>query len=177
MSGGIVIPGDYDDWRWGGRATQVVGGGPDNPSFADIDSTGVYGYFFTNGKSLQFHDMQLPHDYKEGTDLTPHIHFCSSTTATYTGTWTLDFVGWLNVGSAVKSTVQTVTAAFDETLTAWTAKSINFSAVISGTDRKISSCGFAKLSLALSAGTSCLMMGLDAHYLKDRLGSSQTTTK
>jgi hypothetical protein len=175
MSGGILIPGDWDDWRWGGRAQQVSGG--PNPGFSEIDSTGVYGYFFSDGDVLQFHDLQLPHTYKEGTDLVPHIHFCASTTATYTGTWTLDFVGWLDIGSAVKSTKQTVTAAFDESMTAWQAKSIDFSAVITGVDRKISSCAFARLSLALSAGTSCLMLGLDAHFQVDRLGSTEITTK
>jgi len=56
-------------------------------------------------------------------------------------------------------------------------QSADFSAVITGANRKISSIICAKLTLTLTAGTSCFLAGLDAHYQMDRLGSRQITTK
>jgi hypothetical protein len=175
MSGGIIIPGDWDDWRWGGRGQ---GPGATLPPFDDLNTSGIYCYQFENGDILHFPELQLPHDYLEGSDLVPHIHWCPTTTETYTGTWTLDLVGWLDVatGTAI-GTVLSVTAAFNTALTAFQMQTQAFSAVIPGLNRKISSILHAKLSLSLSAGTRCALAGIDAHYQKDRLGSKQEAVK
>lgn len=172
---GSYAPSDWTDWRWAGAAAAP----PTSPaSLADINGTGVYAWEFTNGKSLFFHDLQLPHDYKEGTDLLPHMHWTPSTTATYTGTWTLEYVEWLSLltGTAM-SAKQTITISFNSAMTAYQVQTALFSANLSGTNRKISSVIHAKLSLTLSAGTSAFLCGLDAHYEVDRLGSTSATTK
>lgn len=175
MAGGIVIPGDYDDWRWTASAASP----PSSPAdLRAVNGTSVLAWTFTNGEALNFPDQQIPHDYLEGSDIVTHLHWCPTTTATYTGTWTLEIVDWLSVatGSAIQA-IKTTTIAFNSAMTAWQCQTADFSAVLSGTNRKISSCLHARLSLALSAGTSCQLIGLDGHYLKDRLGSTQIATK
>ena len=173
---GIIInPTDYDDWRWTGSAAAPS----TNPAdLAEVNGSDVFAWRFTNGETLMFPDQQLPHDYKEGTDLFPHLHWCPSTTATYTGTWTLEYVDWLDAasGSAIQAK-KTITAAFSASLTAYQMQSQLFSDVLTGTNRKISSIVHAKLTLTLSAGTSCFLLGLDAHYQKDRLGSTSPIAK
>jgi hypothetical protein len=171
----IITPTDYDDWTWLAISTPPS---TSPASMADMNSTGIYCWEFTNGKALMFPGLQLPHGYKEGTNLIPHIHWAPSTSATYTGTWTLDYVDWLSVttGTALGAK-QTVTVAFNSSMTAFQVQSADFSATMTGTNRKISSLAAAKLSLSLSAGSSCFLVGLDAHFQKDRLGSTAATTK
>jgi hypothetical protein len=172
--GVIINPVAYDDWEWMSGA--VLGPTPTTASIEDINSTGVYSWSFTDGEALLFLPRQIPHTYKVGTDLIPHIHWCASTTATYTGTWTLETVSWLTVTGAQQSKV-TVTQAFDFSATAWTSVIADFNAVLTGTGRDISSVIAAKLSLALSAGTRCHLLGLDAHYQNDGFGSVSPTSK
>ncbi len=166
---------DYDDWNLIGF---VQTAGSSDAAFSDINGTTVKGWTFTNGKELFFPGAQLPHSYKEGSVLTPHIHWCPTTTATYTGTWTLEYIEWLAVtnGTAL-SAKTTLTAAFNSAMTAFQIQSADFSATMTGTNRKVSSIAHFRLSLALSAGTSCVLAGLDAHILKDSLGSDLITSK
>ncbi len=172
-----ISPTVYDDWRWSGTPVNPPGGATP-ATLAQIGATGAYAYFFDNGDVMCFPDQQIPHNYKEGTAIVPHIHWVPSTTATYTGTWTLVIVDWVSVATGTaKSATTTVTAAFNSAMTADQVQSIDFSANLSGTGRKISSCATFTLSLALTAGTSCYLLGLDGHYEVDSLGSTQITAK
>jgi hypothetical protein len=166
---------DYDDWNLIGFARPT---GASDPVFSDINGSGIYNWVFTNGKELHVPGAQLPHAYKEGSVLVPHIHWCPTTTATYTGTWTLTMIDWLTVanGTALNG-VTTVTAAFNAAMTAHQIQSQDFSATITGTNRKVSSIAMFKLSLALSAGAGCVLAGLDCHILKDSIGSDAINTK
>jgi hypothetical protein len=172
----ILLPGTWDDWRWTGSAANPAGAL--NPAVLTEIQAGQWNWQFTNNLTMAFPDQQIPHDYKEGTDIQPHIHWCPTTTATYTGTWTLVVTSWLSIttGSA-RQAQATTTAAFNAAMTAHQCQSIDFNAVLTGVNRKISSCLTAQLSLALSAGTACYLLGIDAHYQKDRSGSAYITSK
>ena len=175
MAGNTYYNPSYTDWVFVGNA-RTVGVSPAN--FTDINSTGIYGWEFTNGKELFFPCCQLSHSYKVGTDLIPHIHFMPSTTATYTGTWTLEYIEHLELATGTAmSTKSTVTYAFNSSMTAYQVQTAVFSANMTGTNRKISSIAQLKLSLSLSAGTSVYLLGLDAHYQCDGIGSDAATTK
>jgi hypothetical protein len=166
----------YDDWRWAGSGVNPPGAA--SPATLSEIATNQWGWVFVNNNVMIFPDQQIPHDYAEGTEIVPHIHFASTTSATYTGTWTLVITDWLSVadGSA-RQAQQTVTAAFNKAMTAHQAQLLNFSANMPGAGRLISSCATFYLSLALSAGTSLYLLGLDGHYQKDALGSRQITSK
>jgi hypothetical protein len=175
MTASVFQP-EYDDWEMIGAAS--IANPSTTASLDEINSTGIYSWSFTNGEVLGFSPRQLYHSYKEGTVLTPHIHWCPTTSATYTGTWTLDTICWLDsYPNSDLQAVVTLTAAFDSAMTAWQMQSANFNTTLTGTNRKISSIMAAKLTLALSAGTRCHLLGLDSHYQKDRLGSALITSK
>lgn len=174
---GIIInPTDYDDWRWAGSGVNPPGA-PAPAVLTEIQSN-QWSWLFVNNNVMAFPDQQIPHGYAEGTDLIPHIHFSPTTSATYTGTWTVVITDWLSsaTGSA-RQAQTTLTAAFNAAMIAHQMQSIDFSAVLTGVNRKISSMLTATLSLSLSAGTSVYLNGLDAHYKSDRLGSTQATSK
>jgi len=170
------FPYTYDDWRWGGTGVNPPGAA-NGATLTEI-TTGQWNWLFVNDKAMVFHDLQIPHDYKEGTEIVPHIHFATTTSETYTGTWTMIITSWLapNAGSP-RQAQQTVTAAFGTAYVAHQMQSIDFSANMTGTDRKISSCCSLYLSLALSAGTGLYLLGLDGHYQKDAIGSKLISAK
>lgn len=77
----------WDDLRVPVTATTV--GTARQPAFGQwltngAGSTGVYTYFFPDGNATNERDLffgvQLPHGYKYGTDLKPHIHWSPKTT-------------------------------------------------------------------------------------------------
>lgn len=176
MAGGILIPGDYDDWRWAGSGVNPPGA-PAAAVLTEV-ATDEWHWVFANNAVMAFPDQQIPHDYAEGTDITPHIHWFPTTSATYTGTWTMVFTSWLNISpGTAKAAALTRTLAFNAAMTAGQVQTANFNDVITGVNRKISSCATITLKLALSAGTGCALIGFDGHYLKDRLGSRQITAK
>ena len=175
MAGNKYSNPSWDDFVFVGHA-RTVGAAP--ADFVNINSTGIYGWEFTNGEELYFPCCQLSHAYKVGTELIPHIHWMPSTSATYTGTWTLEWIEHVSIAAGTAmSSKSTATLAFNSSLTAWQAQIGNFSANLTSTNRGISSIVQLKLSLALSAGTSCFLLGLDAHYQRDGLGSDAATSK
>jgi hypothetical protein len=172
----IINPTDWDDWRWAGNAVNPPGA--PSPAVLTEIATGEWAWLFTNNNTMAFPDQQIPHDYAEGTDIVPHIHWTPTTTATYTGTWTAVITDWLSAANgSAKQAQTTITAAFNAAMTAGQMQSQDFSANLTGTNRKISSMATITLSLALSAGTGCALRGFDGHYRKDRLGSVQITSK
>lgn len=176
MAGGILIPGDYDDWRWAGSGVNPPGV-PVAAVLTEVQ-TDEWHWVFANNSTMAFPDQQIPHDYKEGSDITPHIHWMPTTTATYTGTWTMVFTSWLTSGSGVaRQGALTRTVSFSASMTAGVSMAQDFNAVLTGTNRGISSLATITLKLALSAGAGCALLGFDGHYLKDRLGSRQITAK
>ena len=172
----IVSPTDWDDWRWGGTGVNPPGA----PSAASLQEirTGQWSWMFADQSYMAFPDQQLPHDYKEGTDLQPHIHFAPANTETIVGAWTLTLAAWPSAeNGADAETLLTLTATFDRAVTAFQMQSIDFNGVLPGLGRKISSCLCATLSLSLTSRNPLCLVGLDAHYQKDRLGSKTITSK
>jgi hypothetical protein len=165
----------YDDWRWVGAGK---GTGPSNPARTVLPGTGIEVWEFANGKTLHADGNQIPHDYAEGTDIIPHLHFMPTTTARYTGVWTMTFRDLLDMSNgAVLQALTTLTIPFDADMVALTNVSANFSGVIPGLNRKISSIMHANLSLSLTAGASFFLNGWDGHYLKNTFGSVTATSK
>jgi hypothetical protein len=166
----------YTDWRWAGSGVNPSGA-PAAATLTEVNAN-EWLYVFANNSVMAFPDQQIPHDYAEGTDLVPHLHWAPTTTDTYTGTWTLVVTSWLSVATGSgRQAAQTTTISFNAAMTAGQMQSADFSAVLSGADRRISSCLTATLKLALTSGTGCALLGLDAHYRKDRLGSARITSK
>lgn len=173
----LILPvADYDDWRWAGAGVNPPGA-PAAATLTEV-ATDEWHYVFANNSVMAFLDQQIPHDYEEGTDIVPHLHWFPTTEATYTGTWTMVFTGWLNISTGTsKSAALTRTLAFNSAMTAGQVQSADFNDIITGVNRKISSCATITLKLALSAGAGCALIGFDGHYKKNSLGSRQITAK
>ena len=172
----FFAPPGYDDWRFAGTGVNPPGA-PVAAVLTEIQAN-QWNWQFGNLAVMAFPDQQIPHTYAEGTDLIPHIHFAPTTSATYTGTWTAVFTDWLSPTSGSARQAQaTVTAAFNAAMTAHQMQSLDFSAVLTGVGRKISSMLTATLSLTLSAGPAVYLLGFDAHFKLDSLGSVNPTSK
>ena len=183
MSGGITIPGDWNDWRWSGRARPT---GSNQPTFAQIGTTGLFAWRMAEGDQLYFSDLQLPHDYKEGTDLHPHAHFATDGSGTIAVVFELVWVDWYNAGDGIPITINdpidllSSGSSFDE-YTQWVAVPPP-GGVMPGSagvvERAISSIVHARLTLTSLTGAPAIFLnGLDAHYQVDRLGSRNEFAK
>lgn len=155
----------WNDFQMGGRARTQ---GSNDPAFSNINSTGIYGNYFTNGKEL-FFTAQLPHRYKVGTPLKPHVHWVPATSETYTGTWSLDYVWFNPVQKTPMSSKITVTGAISGVKTAWVPDYTNLDQMAQAFD--ISCIFWLRLSLALSAGTGIFLAEFDFH-LEEQAGGS-----
>lgn len=68
-------------------------------------STGVYSYYFDPDKTEElFFVVQMPHSWKEGTDISPHVHWSAETdVGSDKVTWGLEYT-WSNIGSTFSNT-------------------------------------------------------------------------
>jgi hypothetical protein len=179
MASGIIIPGDYDDWRWAGMGK---GTGPSNPTRSALPGGTTECWDFANAKTLHSDGNQIPHDYKEGTDIIPHLHYMIPTSGNYAGTWTMKYQLLPTVANdTLLPDEVTITIPFTHTgAVARQCKTASFSANISGTSPatvRVSAIMHANLTLTLTTGSSLFLHGWDGHYLKDRLGSRTETAK
>lgn len=149
----------------------------------------LYNYNFTNvdDKFITF-TVQMPHDYKEGTNIYPHVHWSSNTAPGMNRvTWKLEYQ-WVNhsdVFSASTSTLitgATIAGAdrslqpYEHTITKIGTDGIN------GTGKTISSMLFCRLTRLASDGLdtftgSAFLLSFDFHYEIDSFGSSQEYVK
>lgn len=180
----------WDDIRIAVTATTL--GGSKNPAFTKIidngsSSQGVFTYVFsaTQEQELYF-AVQLPHSWKEGTDLDAHVHWFPSTNGTGSQkvSWGLEY-DWANIGDELGNTsiVYGNVTHIDETLV---AKKHYMTEIhdISGTGMKISSmlmCRVFRDATGVGAtddfGGTAALLEFDFHYQVDSRGSSQEYVK
>jgi hypothetical protein len=156
------------------------------PVWTQISSTGIYAWAFENG-DIAYFQRQIPHLFKTGGTWHAHVHWMPTTTATYTGTWTLTLTGHVTstdpANAPLISTI-TRTGSFDVSATAWQGHltKLDVSGAtpetpIDGSGWGISTILFGKLTLTLSAGAACLLSGFDLHGEIDSLGSKDEYLK
>lgn len=162
-----------------------TGGGEDPPIWTQIASTDIWGWAFADGDEAWF-QRQIPHAFKVGqTGWSPHVHWMPTTTATYTGTWTLTLVAHITSTTPSEAPILaaiTRTGSFNVSATAWQGHLTELDngtpgTEIDGSDWGISTILFAKLVLTLSAGASCFLSGFDLHGEIDAFGSDQEYIK
>jgi hypothetical protein len=154
----------------------------EGPTLVDVNGTGIFAYAFSNGK-LAYFQRQIPHKFKVGQSAwRPHVHWMPTTTAQYTGTFTLEYVTHNTVNPGLSSPLSakgTRTGTFDVAATAWHGHltPLNVEGAIDGSDWTISTIIFAKLTVALSSGTSVILSGMDWHGQLDSFGSAEEYVK
>lgn len=161
-----------------------TGGGEDPPVWTQISNTGVYDWAFENGDEAWF-KRQIPHRYKVGSNWRAHVHWMPTTTAQYTGTWTMVLTGHATKADPADAPLfatVTRTGSFDVSATAWQGHLTQLDNGTPGTEIDGSAWGistilFARLTLTLSAGAACLLSGFDLHGQVDAFGSDEEYVK
>jgi hypothetical protein len=166
--------------KWNDLIVPVVGLGKSStvPSPTDF-LTNLSSYGFQRGDQL-YGCFEIPHDYKEGSNLRFHIHWIPSTTDTGSVVWILDFscANANDVFPATENLKKTVAAAG----AANTHQLSELAPIVSGTGKKIDSVvpfrlkrgevadgdTFTGVAIALSVGV---------HYECDGIGSNQIFIK
>lgn len=163
------------------------------PAWSAFGSTGIYTFTFLDAQTTDVNfTVQLPHNYKEGTDIYPHIHWASSTSSGLNRVeWELVYQ-WVNhtesfnattsnviTGSVITGTPRSV-AAYENVITPIVGSGV--SGGIPGSGKKISSLLICKLSRNGSATAdnfqgSASLLSVDFHYEIDSFGSRGEYTK
>ena len=141
---------------------------------------GLYGYVFGASTVDELHGCEeILHDYKEGSDITPHIHWSPLTTNTGNVRWGLEY-SWVN-RSAVGTATTTIYVEQAATGVVGTHQVISLP-TISGTGKEMGSYFCCRIfrdgthvNDTFTGGAFMPQFGI--HYEKDTLGSRSVTTK
>lgn len=167
----------YDDLRVPMTSTKL--GGSKDPGFAQVRNTdssqGVFAHLFDKATEEELYfSVQLPHAWKEESDIEPHVHWMPTDTGTGSVVWGLEYV-WANMDDAFGNT--TITTASDAGAgTAYTHQYCSLG--------EIDGDGFSASSMILcrvyrDAGNAAdtydadaALLEIDFHYEIDKLGDS-----
>lgn len=168
----------WEDLRVPMTATTV--GGAKDPGLITFNGGNLKVWGFAAGGQDEelFFECQIPHSYKEGTDILPHVHWCPIDANTGNVKWGIEYQ-WANPGSAfpVSATLESFTAVSGgATGTAW-LHSITALGTISGAGKNISSMLVCRVYREQSDAVNdtyasdAALLELDFHFQADSAGS------
>lgn len=171
----------WNDLRIPTSSVVLVGAQP--PNNVAYKSGYVLGFPTTPDKTVYL-NAQLPHDYKEGTDVQLHIHWTIDTSGSglgaenvkwdYTYSFSSPSTGSFPAATASSATVDVQNDAADDHL-------VDTLVTITGTNMKISECFIISLTRDTSVASdytgSAYLISVDIHYESDTIGSRNTTSK
>lgn len=169
-------PPAWEDLRFPASAVNP----PGQVSDPDFDTTNGTWLFAASGTEVIFLIAQLPHSYREGTSLKPHVHWYKTTSASGNVMWQLDYkkfpigeVGDAAFTALTKSTVITGTpdgdTAQEHLITAFSAIDMSGSQISDMLIMKVSRLGG---DAADTYGADCALMEFDLHFQQDSFGST-----
>ena len=180
--GTIEFNGDatvWDDLRIPGSQVQKGASAPDLVAFLGAGNLLVNAF---DGGALTeqvYFNVQLSHSYKEGSDITPHVHWSPTNANAGNVKWQLEYT-WQNINGTFPA-VTTITVVDATDTTAWKHHIAGFSA-ITGTGKTISSMLVCRLFRNPgdgddTYGSDAAFLEVDFHFEKDTVGSRQIFTK
>lgn len=176
---GLLLKPGWDDLRV--SLVNAQKGGVQDPDFIQVKddgsgSTGVFAYGFDAGTEEElFFAVQIPHDWKEGTAIRPHIHWCPTNTNTGSVSFGLEYTKATNGSAFGNTTILDVQqagsgTAYEHQIAAWDE--------ISMTGDKISTMLLCRVfrDAGGSLGTDdynadAVLLEVDFHYKRNDLGS------
>ena len=170
----------FDDLRFPASAVNPPGIASD----PDFDTTNGGYLFDATSTELLFLIAQLPHGYKEGTTLYPHVHWEKTTNASGNVKWEVEYQ-WSRIGetrdSATSISATAVASATPDTDTADKHLITPFPE-ISDSDAQISDMLIMQLKrlggdAADTYGADARLIEFDIHYESDTQGSRQEFIK
>ena len=179
LSGELVLT----DTVWDDLRAPVNQGklkGTADPTWTDAVGGQVLLFPINVDKEIYF-ILQFPHDYAEGTDIVPHVHWCYA--ANLVGgsvRWGMEY-WWLEEGQVIggSDTIYALTpAANNDALTLYRTSLPG----ISGTGHKISSILNCRIfrdadDVSDNYSNNAYLLEFDIHYQKDGLGSAEELVK
>ncbi|MFA7247791.1 MAG: hypothetical protein WC169_11545 [Dehalococcoidia bacterium] len=144
-------------------------------------SRGVYTYIFNHTTPNEvYFTAQMPHNYKEGTDLHPHVHWCPITSGTGIVRWILEYT-ISNIDDVFGNTSYSVMEDAGAG-TAYTHQMAEGATTISGADLTISNMMMCRLYRDATHANdtytgSAALLEIDFHYEVDSIGSRQEYIK
>lgn len=166
----------------------LFGGAANDPTLTKIadngaSSAGVWAFVFGDGDEVLV-TVQMPHRWKEGTTIQPHIHFFTMTDVTPTDNFGIEFEYWwadTNEDFPANTTLETVeiptgaNSQYQHQLANITAAGID------GTGHTISSVLLCRIKRVAAVddnyGGGVAIMDFDVHFEIDTVGSRQIATK
>ena len=167
----------WDDMNVGGVTLRQ--GVTNQPTLINFDTTTILVYSFAPNLTNELHgNFEIAHDYKEGTNLKPHLHWYPQNTNTGNVLWRLEYTIESTTGTVVSGTIDMLVAANG---TAW-QKQVDSWTDITGTNVKINHQFHFRLARVGGDATdtytdnaSIATFGL--HYEIDTMGSRQVMVK
>jgi len=172
----------FDDIRVPITAIRITGPGGTTPPDEVLYKGGVVLAFGGAGTDDEkaFFNVQIPHSYREGTDITPHVHWVPEDNTAGNVRWVLTY-SWANINAAFPGeSTEAIVVAADETTDKHQVD--NFSA-ITGSGKTISSMLICSIQREDSDGTDtynnldAYLVEIDFHFEMDTAGSRAITTK
>ena len=162
------------------RAPATAINPPGQVSDPDWDNANGGWLFDAGSTEILWILFQLPHAWKEGSTIYPHVHWSPTNTNTGNVLWKIDYK-WTNVDEVDAGSATPVEALSAGSGTALTHQMTSFTAQ-TGTGMTISSMLTIKLSRVGGDGTDtynadALLREFDIHYEIDTIGSRQELVK
>lgn len=170
----------FEDLRFPVTAVKINASKP--PAWLTVLSSDVLAFgdegVVTNEEGVTF-IAQIPHSYKEGSNVYPHIHWMGSDTSTGNILWEFS-QSWANMGTEFPT--PTVSSHLVSNSNKTYHHTMSTMGVITGTGKTISSCLLCgirrKSSIAADTYTAdAYLIEADIHYEMDTLGSAEESTK
>ena len=149
------------------------------------DATNGWLTFAHNADAFVFHQFQLPHAWKEGSFLSPHVHWMKTTSAAGEVEWQFSYK-WATIGQVVDTNftdLTVLTPAVSDGDTAY-QHALSAFADIDASGRKISDMLIVKLTRLGSSYSGsnhytapAALLEMDIHYQIDSFGSIQEFQK
>jgi len=179
--GTMVAVGDAVCWNDIFLAAGSLGAGASAPDLVNVNSTGIFLYAFDGSATTEqlFGCFEIPHNYREGSDLVPHIHWMPTTTGTGNVKWNIDF--WRVNENDVPSVATSISAVGTTTGTAWQSRRSDTTSIL-GPGVTIGNQVAFRLyrtpaDVQDTYAADAVVMTFGIHYQIDTLGSRQITTK
>lgn len=172
----------FDDLRTPLTAIRITGPGGTTPPDEVLYKGSVVLAFGGAGTDDEkaFFVVQIPHTYKEGSNITPHIHWTPEDNGAGNVRWVLTY-SWANVGSAFPAESTDTQVFACDTVT--DKHQVDGFTAISGTGKTISSMLLCSIQREDSDASDtydskdAYLLEIDFHFEKDTVGSRQILTK
>lgn len=179
QDGTLLMIGDATVWEDLRISIVLRGSGGNSPVFSQLQGN-LYAYKFSGTAVNEIYfELQMPHSWKDGTTIYPHVHWVSSGSSTSQVTWGLDYE-WKNIGEAFTGTTSNITTS----ATPGGVKVHNINNIgssgITESDKGLSSmimCRLYRNGLTDANNEDCFLLAFDLHYEMNTIGSHGVLTK